>query len=240
MFASLPGYMFSNDDDTIYANLFHSATLDWTLGTRGAVKLREETEYPWSGTLKFTISAANDDTFGLAVRIPDWASGATVSINNAAVQRANAGEYYRVSRRWKQGDTLMIQLPLDVQAVFGNPRMYETVGKVAIQRGPLIYCMEQKDNPGPISMFDRAVFVNPGKMTGYTPQVQDGTLGRIVVLKHEGAGYLKPSEQEPLYTYGGTTDRKSASTGITLIPYYAWANRGEDAMQVWLPYQLRP
>jgi len=239
-FASLPGYLFSYDANTIYANLFHSAKLDWTLPDSGRVVIREETEYPWSGTLKFIVDDATaGKEFGIAVRIPDWAKGATVSVNGGAQQRATSGDYFRISRPWKKNDTLTVQLPLDVQPVFGNPRMYETVGKVAIQRGPIIYCMEQVDNNGAnISMFDRLVQVNPVRMQGYTAEVQDGALGHVVVLKHEGKGFLKPAEDEPLYQYGGLKERKAVKAPVTLIPYYAWANRGEDAMEVWLPFQL--
>jgi len=80
--------------------------------------------------------------------------------------------------------------------------------------------------------------VNPERMRGYTPEVQDGALGHILVLKHEGEGFVRPSEDEPLYYLGQISNRKAVKVPVTLIPYYAWANRGEDAMQVWLPFRL--
>jgi hypothetical protein len=95
------------------------------------------------------------------------------------------------------------------------------------------------NDAGNVSMFDRLVLVNTGgALKGYTPEPQDGALGHIVALRHQGKIPVKSAETEPLYRYGPRAESKETTAPITLIPYYAWANRGQDAMEVWLPFQL--
>jgi DUF1680 family protein len=240
VFASLPGYMYGTDPSGVYVHLYHSSTMNWRLEDGTALRLKQTTDYPWSGEIKLEVEPAAAREFTLHLRIPEWAKGAAVSVNGSKLRgTVAAGEYYDLKRTWKTGDTVTLSLPMDVQIVYPNPRLSESAGKIAVQRGPLVYCMEQVDNPGGISIFDRYAVLNSQTSTNmFKPVLREDRLGKIWVLEQEGRGYVKPAEGEPLYSYGNPGQRKAVKIPITLIPYYAWANRGESAMEVWIPYQL--
>ena len=126
------------------------------------------------------------------------------------------------------------------QVIVANPRLSDANGQVAIQRGPLVYCLEQMDQPNVPSLHD-VVFVlgrNPGQE--FQPEFRRDTLGGVVVLHHAGAVVRNPTANAPLYQLFSLSALRSTSpVPVTLIPYYAWANREPTAMQVWMPYVQR-
>jgi DUF1680 family protein len=133
-----------------------------------------------------------------------------------------------------------LQLDMTPQVVTANPRLQDNRGRVAVQRGPLVYCIEQLDQPGVTSLTDLALTLgtDPGKE--FQVEMRKNFLGGIVALQHSGVYFDKPLSQEPLYQpFGGDSAKGGRPVSITLIPYYAWANREPSGMQVWMATRNR-
>jgi DUF1680 family protein len=237
-FASLPGYLYSTSKDGVYVHLFQSSTLDWHLEDGTGLRLSQQTDYPWSGEVTLKVDPAAPDTFSVFVRIPGWAKSAQLKVNGDSVEgEVTPGKYFEIRQLWKTGDTIHLTLDMTAQLIVSNPRVRENLGRVAVERGPLVYCLEQVDQPGVGSIFDVTLPVDaePGK--GFASELRPNMLGGIVVLRHKGIGTLKPLSEQPLYeALADLRHPKEQEVELTFIPYYAWANRQMDAMQVWIPF----
>jgi len=126
-------------------------------------------------------------------------------------------------------------MPLETEVIAANPRVAENAGKVAIQRGPIVFCAEASDQPSGAVLADTSIALN-SKST-FKPEYKADLLGGIVVLHHEGTVSETPSAERALYMPVSQLATKTRTTELTLIPYYAWANRQPTAMAVWIPYQ---
>jgi DUF1680 family protein len=237
-FASLPGYLYSTSPNGVYVHLFHNSTLDWHLENGTGLKLSQETNYPWDGEVTLRVAPAAPVEFSLYVRIPAWAKTATVTLNGQpAAGSPMPGQYFRIERRWQAGDTVRLALDMTPQLIVANALVREDLGRVAVERGPLVYCLEQPDQSGLDSIFDASLPVgaDPGK--GFKAQFLPDKLGGIVVLRHAGVASAKPLSDQALYqTLEAVRPPASREVELTFIPYYAWANRGPANMQVWIPY----
>jgi DUF1680 family protein len=227
--ASLPGYMYSTSAEGAYVHLYHSSTLDWN-----GLRLEQKTKYPWEGAVEITLTPAQISDFTLFLRIPAWSAGATVTVNGKPWKGAvRAGEYLAVRRQWRPGDKILLALHMRPRLTVANPRLKENAGRVAVEMGPLLYCLEQLDQLGVPSLFDAAL-VPEGEFRAVT---RSDLLGGLVLLQHKGAVYERPLSQEPLYqAFGKAGPRSTRPVMLNLIPYYAFANRGPTEMQVWIPY----
>jgi DUF1680 family protein len=237
-FASLPGYLYSTSKDGAYVHLFHNSTLDWHLEDGTRLKLGQQTDYPWSGEVTLKVDPAVPAKFSVFVRIPGWAKSAQVAVNGKPAQgNASPGKYFEIRRLWEPGDTVRLVLDMTPQLIVSNPRVRENLGRVAVERGPLVYCLEQQDQPGLESIFDVALPVEAEPAKGFVSDFRPAMLGGILVLRHKGIATPKPLSEEPLYQDFERARRpKGREVELTFIPYYAWANREMDAMQVWIPY----
>jgi DUF1680 family protein len=238
--AALPGYFYSTSRDGIYVHLYDNSALDWHLENGTGIKIAQATNYPWDGNVDLTVTPTQAAEFTLYLRIPGWAATAQVSVNGQPVRGAKSGQYLPIKRRWLAADKVRLQLDMTPVVITANPRVVDDANHVAVQRGPLVYCVEQLDQPGLASLEDIAITVGaePGKE--FRAELQKDLLGGIVVLKHAGIRYEKSLTQEPLYQLlGKTGQRSSRPISLTMIPYFAWANREPSAMQVWIPY-VRP
>jgi DUF1680 family protein len=235
--ASVPGYVYAQRDDALYVNLFVASTAEVEMAGVGKLKLVQETRYPWDGAVRLTVSPNREGPFELRVRVPGWARGepvpsdlyrfadryddpATLRVNGQAVPLALEKGYARVPRRWKTGDVVELGLPMPIRRVVAHPSVEADQGRVALQRGPLVYAAEGADNPeGKVRNLllpDDARLASefrPGLLNG----VQVVT-GRAVALAYDAGGTLTRRDQ-----------------AFTAIPYYAWANRGPGEMAVWIP-----
>ncbi len=231
--ASLPGYMYGLSNEGVYVHLYHDSTLDCRLADDTSLKLAQTTKYPWDGVVELTAEPSRESQFTMFIRIPGWARSAKVSVNGQAIAGVKPGEYLPVRRQWKRGDRVRLELPMQPEFIAANPRVSDDVGKVAIQRGPLVYCIEGLDQkvdalPDVSLVADRAK-VTP---TAFKPDV----LGGIVEIKAEGVVGSKPSAEQPLYF--PVADKRGQSgkkAELTFIPYYAFSNREITAMEVWVP-----
>jgi uncharacterized protein len=233
--ASLTGYAYAIQDENVYINIYAQGEANANVKGQ-AVKIAQETAYPWQGSVKFTITPTQEQEFGVRLRIPGWTLGKPVptdlytyddptpanyelKVNGEAVAPAVENGYASVNRSWKPGDVLEMNLPMPVRRVSGNPKVSATRNQVALERGPIVYCLEGIDNEN--SVFDIALPDTAQIAAVAKPE----KLGGITVLDITGAQRVT---QE--------TEAKTATESIraTAIPYAAWNNRGLSQMLVWL------
>ena len=223
--ASLPGYFYATSKDGLYVNFYHDSELDWQ-----GLKVTQKTNFPWSGDVQFTVTPASARELTLYLRIPEWSRNSSVMLNGVRTA-GQPGQYLALRRSWKAGDQFTLQLDMTTHLIAANPRISEDTGKVAVQRGPLVYCLEQPDQSARISDL---LLTNPD--ADFQSEFRKDLLGGVVVLTHAGAAYEKPVDREPLYaTLDQARQRKVKAANLTFIPYYAWANREPSAMAVWVP-----
>jgi DUF1680 family protein len=223
--ASLPGYFYSTSKDGLYVNFYHDSELNWQ-----GLKVTQKTNYPWSGDVEFTVTPESAREFTMFLRIPAWSHNSNVELNGGKIP-GQPGQYLALRRTWKPGDQFTLRLDMTPHLIAANPRISEDAGKAALQRGPLIYCLEQPDQTARIPDLS---LINP--TANFANEFRKDLFGGVVVLKHAGAAYDQPSDREPLYeTLDQAGRRKMNPVSLTFIPYYAWANREPSAMEVWVP-----
>ncbi|MBV9081732.1 MAG: glycoside hydrolase family 127 protein, partial [Acidobacteriaceae bacterium] len=233
LFESLPGYFYGISRDGVYVNLYHNSELNWHLENGTGLKLIQSTGYPWSGDIRLTVQPAQAAEFTVYLRWPSWASSADISINGQAVSFGNAqpGSYIPLARSWKPGDTVSITFPVQPVAMVANPQVAADYGRLAIQRGPVVYALEQLDQNG-VTLGDIFVRAN-GPMAA---EPRKDLLGGLTVVKASGQVTEKPLTQEPLYQpFTAAMNRARRPLTLTFIPYYAVENREPTPMEVWVP-----
>lgn len=215
----LPGYIYALRNNELFINLFADSQTDVTINET-AVKIQQQTGYPWNGAVKISVSPKKAASFPILIRIPGWAanqpmpgdlyrytnaqtSTITLKINGKTTPVNPENGYLKLQRTWKPGDVVTLTFDMPVREVLANENVKANKGKVALERGPIVYCAEGIDNNG------RALTITQSPGQSYTPEFRNDLLGGITILKSTGA---KP---------------------VTLIPYYAWNNRGLSEMAVW-------
>jgi len=230
MLPSIPGYIYAVRGDAVYVNLYVGGTAAVPVAGQ-KVKLTQQTDYPWDGRVKITVAPEQTARLALKLRIPGWARNEplpgglyryaspekeswTVRVNGAAQDVAGLENGYAVlTREWKTGDTVELDLPMNVRQVLARDEVAADRGRFAVLRGPLVFCAEGADNGG---------------------QVLDKVFGGSVQF----AAARQPGLLDGVTTLRMTQDSPPAA--LTLIPYYAWANRGPNEMQVWFPTRPVP
>jgi uncharacterized protein len=233
--ASLPGYFYSTSSDGVYVHLYDNSSLDWRLENGTGLKVRQKANYPWEGGVEIAVAPEQPTEFTLFVRIPGWTESAKVAVNGQAVAGATAGQYLPIRRRWTAGDTVMMQFNMAPQVLEANAQVVENNGRVAVQRGPLVYCMEQIDQGEGVALKDVALSAGKDSSNKFEEKFEKDLLGGVLVLRHPGAVYEESADRGSLYFSHKAPPRKSRPVSLTFIPYYAWANRVQTPMQVWTP-----
>jgi uncharacterized protein len=233
LFESLPGYFYGTSRDGVYVNLYGNSQLDWHLEDGSGLKLTQSTTYPWAGDIRLTVEPERPSEWTLYLRWPAWASTADVLVNGQIVQVPGnkRGSYIAISRTWNRGDNVVLTLGMQTVPMVSNPRVSDTYGKVAIQRGPLVYALEQVDQGG-VTLGD--LFIRP---TGPgTAEVKKDLLGGVTVLKLSGLAAERSYVDEPLYQpLANLSGHSKRPVTLTFIPYYAIGNREPTPMEVWVP-----
>lgn len=234
--AEAQNYAYSLSKDTLWVNLYGASALDtaWTDGSR--IKVRQETEYPWDGAVKLTIEEAPQREIAVRLRIPGWLheGAASLRVNRQPVDvKLTPGAYAQVKRLWKAGDTVQLTLEFKPALVEANPLVEETVNQVAVKYGPLVYCIEANDLPTGVKLGDVALAIDPARRQFKTEPAQISTAHLLALdvtafqLQRPGwrAGELyREVAAEPLH-----------SINVRFVPYFAWGNRGDTDMSVWVP-----
>jgi hypothetical protein len=234
-FASLPGYFYSTSSDGIYVHLYNDSELNWHLENGTALKVTQKTNYPWDGRVNITVTPVQASDFTFHLRIPGWAESVLVSVNNKPVAGAKPGQYLPIQRKWSPGDVIRLQMEMPPHVIQANPRVIDDAGRVAVQRGPLVYCLEELDQPEGVSLVNVALDLASASSDKFQSQLQTDLLNGVVVLRHAGRVYENDASAKALYSDFRGVQTKSRQVPLTFIPYYAWANRQATSMQVWTP-----
>lgn len=221
--ASLGSYIYSVNDTDAVVHLYIQG--EGKLNVAGqAVKIAQKTEYPWDGTVTMTVDTEKPATFGLRLRIPAWCKDAKLSVNGESVDitSSTVKGYARVEREWKSGDKVELVLAMPIERLYANPEVRHAVGRVALQRGPVVFCLEQTDN---IESLNK---ISLPKGAELKSKFEKDLLGGVVVI--EGQGEVD-EESNTLYS---TEEPAAKPLQIKAIPYYAWDNRDPGQMMVWI------
>jgi len=236
MLASLPGYFYSISDEGVWIHLYDNSQLDWHLDNGKKISLIQQTHYPWEGTVDITVLPEEEMEFSLFLRIPNWCRQASIYLNGIRVsQIPSPGSYLKLKRRWEKGDTVHLEMEMPVVLFECDPQVRENLSSVAIQRGPLVYCLESIDNPD-VSIPDLQLLINsqnPGQ--NFTLEFRSDFLGGVSILRGKGV-LFSTHWKRPLYQPMKKQSVSTKEVQVTAIPYYAWANRGASQMEVWLPW----
>ena len=224
--SQLGGYLYATSPDALWVNLYVQGAAKTTVAGHD-VNLKVTTDYPWNGAVELQPEVAAPARFALKLRVPHWAESVTATVNGEAVptDKRDAG-YLVIEREWQPGDRVQLDLPMPVRQVEADPRVKDNRSRLALQRGPLVYCLEQADNSRPVSL------VAVARGAELTPHPRPDLLGGIVTLKGEGV-IAQPFDPKSHRLYGSAGDTESVE--IMAVPYYAWDNRESGEMAVWLP-----
>lgn len=220
------GYAYAVGPRSIYVNQFMAGTATIDLDDLGAVEIMQQTRYPWEGSVRLTLRPAKAAEFALFVRIPGWSRGATLRINGEPVGPLQMERgYARLARQWKPGDLVELDLPMPVERIESHPRVQANRGRVALQRGPIVYCLEGVDHGGHV----RNILLPRG--AELRAEWRSELLGGVTVLRGRGVTFDVPAWEDELYR----ASPQGREIELTAIPYYAWDNREPGEMVVWLP-----
>jgi DUF1680 family protein len=234
---AIPGYIYAVTDDELYINLYISNDADISFGKR-KIGISQKANFPWNGIVEITIDPELPGRFKLKLRIPGWARneaipGAlykftnqnnenyTISVNGETVTPKIENGYAVISRKWNQGDKIRLNLLMPVRTLDADGRIKDDIGKIAVQRGPVIYCAEWPDN-NEGNVLNLVIDKESAFTTEFAPELLEGTQ----IIKTSGF-QIKKNLDARIETLG--------KESVTLIPYALWNNRGPGQMMVWLP-----
>lgn len=227
--AEANSYAYAIGEKGVYCNLYGGSALKTkTLGGED-LHLTQETDYPWNGVIQLNMEKAPKKAYSVYFRIPEWCESATISINGKQENiKAVGGTYAEVNRVWKKGDVVALNLPYKVRLIESNPLVEETRNQVAVMYGPMVYCLESVDIPSGASIYDILIPSN----INLQPQIINIEGSKIVSLKGKARQIVKNNRNDKkLYR---EVNSSTKDVEISLVPYYAWGNRGNYDMSVWL------
>jgi DUF1680 family protein len=226
--AEVSDYMYSVGEKGLYVNMYGGNTLNTQLKDGTKIRLEQATDYPWDGKITVTIREATSKEENIYLRIPGWCKSYTLKINNSYPKVRDMENGYAIAgRQWKAGDKIELVLNMPATLLESNPLVEETKNQVAVKRGPVVYCLESADLPQE-SVFN--VMIPSSIKLLPTPMKVD--IGNTMALTGEARLLQNTSWKNILYKEVNTTTKPIK---IKLIPYYAWANRGQTDMTVWMP-----
>ncbi|MBL7187232.1 MAG: glycoside hydrolase family 127 protein [Phycisphaerae bacterium] len=230
--ASWHNYLYSVDEKGLWIHHYGGNVFDGTLADGRKLKLTQETDYPWEGKVRITVDAVESGgAFGLLLRVPGWADNAKLTVNGAAAKVACVpASYAAVERKWAAGDVVELELPMPVRMIVADPRIEQTRNQVAVMRGPIVYCLESVDVPEGVRFEDIYLPGDAEWNIRYEPDL----LGGVTSLRTKALVIDKTARQD-IGGYSQVSDVQGQRVDISMIPYYAWNNRAEPKMTVWLP-----
>ncbi len=224
LISSVAQYAYSENEDTLFMHLFCGAELEKTVGNT-TVTIQIESQYPWKDQVAVRFSMDKETTFTYAIRVPGWCEDFAVSINGEKAEGHVEKGYLYLERTWNDGDVMQIILPMEPIFYQADTRVRDDIGKVALMRGPLVYCVEEVDNGNELGLLE----VNATARVEV--REEKGELGEIVTMKAKGRR-IQPRHMDGLYQAYRPYEYENVT--IQYIPYYAWCNRGVGEMKTYL------
>ena len=223
LLTSLEDYVCDVKEDALYLHLYIGGSIHTDL-----LSLRMETGYPWAGNICLTVEGDTPKEAALALRIPQWCSSWTLQVNEEAITAQPSDGYLLLKRVWHPGDRVFLNLDMQVRMIRANPAVREDIGKAALMRGPMVYCLEEADNGKDLHTLRHAPLIHA--VEAFEPQ----ELGGITALYTDGLRESREDWGSDLYA-----EKEPEETAVRLrwIPYYAWANREPGEMMVWVRYR---
>ena len=219
-------YIFTPRPDALFINFYAGSEAQFTVDAQ-TLALKIEGNYPWDEQVSIRFNQPQIVEHTLALRLPEWCTAPTVQVNGEAAQGKMVKGYLHLHRQWQEGDIITLNLPMPVRRVYANPLVRHAAGKVAIQRGPLVYCLEEADNGAQLHNLSLP------KASAFREIQGVGLLKGKVLLQAEGVRVLTAHEDKPLYSFDNRQTAAEKQT-LTFIPWFSWANRGEGEMRIWV------
>lgn len=225
MMGALPGYIYAHDDDGIYVNLFIGSLAHARLG-QTILEIRQTTRYPWDGGVEVSINPKEGAEFEVNLRVPGWCRGPTFQLNGRAIEPDSLRRGYAIfRRRWQRGEVLRVDFPMPVQPILANPLVDADANRLALTRGPLVYCLESVDNVARV----RGLSLAP--TARFEVEHRPDLLGGVSVIRAGGSAPRTWGDQlyQPAQEAPGVD-----AVELIAVPYYANANRGPAELATWL------
>ncbi|HVW59403.1 MAG TPA: glycoside hydrolase family 127 protein [Puia sp.] len=226
--AEVAGYMYCISEKGLWVNLYGGNRLSTSLEDGSSLRVIQKTEYPWDGKIVLTLQQAPSKDLSIFLRIPGWCKNASLRINGKATTNAlTPGTYAEVHRTWKKGDIITLEIPMPAELITANPMVEETRGQIAVRRGPVVYCLESPDLPRGTDILRIAMPLD----AGIKPLPMH--IGKSRFMGLATTAKVLPDDTGRLL-YREVSRQPARDVPVTLIPYYAWANRGQSDMTVWM------
>jgi len=233
LLASLQGYAYGVSEREVWVNLYVQSRLQVKLTK--AINIEQRTEYPWQGEVAFVIEPEAEADFGLNMRVPGWCGMVGLELNGKRLEtQIGPNRFIALRRTWSAGDVVRLSLYMPVERIESNPRVDASLGRIALRRGPLIYCLEQIDNRD-FDVWDLVVPTGAFLETGWEPNLLNG----VMVIRGEGLAIDSDWSDRRLYR-PIQAGRGARRVKFMAIPYYAWANREPGPMTIWVGSQGAP
>jgi DUF1680 family protein len=224
LLASLPGYICSEGRNEARVHLYVQGKAELELGGQ-MVELIQRTAYPWKEKVSITVRPEGSARFNLALRIPGWCRGAGLKLNGRQVPIRTTKGYVGITREWNRNDKVELLLPMPVERIEAHPRVRQNAGRIALQRGPVVYCLEEADNGGGLH---NLILSADAKLT---VEHDSELLGGVSVIKGRAHHCDESSWKDDLYR---PESSKLKTTRIRAVPYATWGNRTPGEMIVWV------
>ncbi|MDO4312693.1 MAG: glycoside hydrolase family 127 protein [Eubacteriales bacterium] len=218
---SIGSYVFTETEDTVFVHLYMGIQMEKKLES-DSVRIDMQSGFPWNGNVSIRVECETEETFTIALRIPSWGRNFRINgIENAAAQEKDG--YLYLTKAWKS-DVLQIEFPMEIQVLEADSRVRENIGKAAVMRGPVVYCMEEADNGKDMHL------LKMDEDASFETEEKKIALESVIAIRAQGWRQRKAQNAGLYFAYDKIEYER---TELTWIPYYAWANRGEGEMQVW-------
>ncbi|MDQ6530431.1 glycoside hydrolase family 127 protein [Flavobacterium sp. LHD-85] len=229
--AEVGNYAYNISKDGLYVNLYGSNSLKTKSLNGEEIEIEQQTNYPWDGKITLKIVKAPKDLQNFFLRIPGWSQNAEVSVNNAKItDKIVSGTYLKLNQKWKKGDIIELNLPMPVELMEANPLVEEVKNQVAVKRGPLVYCLESDQLPAKISVNDVALKVNSKFATNQF------TLNNRNLVSIDAEAVINSNNSWEKTLYKPLSAKNENTVQVKLIPYFAWGNKGQGEMTVWMSH----
>ncbi|HDP99458.1 MAG TPA: glycoside hydrolase family 127 protein, partial [bacterium] len=226
LLSSLGKYCYSQQEDTLYLHLYAGGSVQFIING-SKITLEQRTEYPWQEKVNLRINTKGRVKFTLALRIPGWCRQSNIKVNQTeiAISKFLNKGYVYISREWSQGDNVELFFAMPVEKIEAHPSVRMNAGRVALQRGPVVYCIEQVDNGADLN--DIILSAKAEFKVKWNPDL----LGGVPVIFGTGWRRDRSRWENQLYRFDSSSHKKIT---VRAIPYALWANRDQGEMLVWL------